>query len=817
VSLIQELEPLAFQVFSMKLRVVAMCLVPKVLCRGIDQDGDGHISADELGQSSVFRGADTNGDGTLKQSEVIRLMDRFGLKHSDINSFASDSIAAVESNNIPGIQQEDIFVHWQQLTSLSTVDDVVDWISYAVHLPQYAYNFRTNGIKGYDLPLFLEDPQLYIDLGITKKLHQQQIGRAISMRFLGLASIPGDPLFSCPYARSTKGVEVNLTWKTAETASILADTVRVFWRMQGNDRWKFLNAYEASHSNVLETLAPEETHFLERGVIEFRLAAWNTIGRSNYVFTDCTIEAAFKVKEQNEDLSHLFSAIDHDADGDIDSSELTNHIKGLFAGDETNFLSKQQSDYLVTKGVSQGMKVVDKDLDRLILRNELEKHWARIVPLMTIEKTTDWLCHSVELCRYKDSFVTFGITGADFSSLSADKDGILERIGVTDHSDRLKLIRSITLLLLGVGSPPQRLDGALAYSGPVCDSVVIDWTAASSAVGQVVPHKYLVHRYEQGNWVLVYSGMATTFREVGLKGKHHSYRIQAWNIIGGSPPFEILDVKPNRHDCTNVFLYVLGRILSLPLSLLYLVIDNYYRVTGLISFLGFVSLVSKWSARDRRRVGIWMRDKIVPTLLKMFGSSFGLQYLLQYLHIAIETETQHGSPFSPASPHKDLVSRAVAALGKTGIKSRPAPAKQMLESTATAPKLQGVVRNYILRKRVVNMFSEGLRRNPDLDSAASSYSSAASVGSSGSPRVKSKNFASRLKKSFSKPAEGDISSSMRSVIRCSECRNSVKSSTRHICGKCHQVYCKEHTSFIAHTRFFGCGVDSKCRCLHCAQ
>ena len=47
-----------------------------------------------------------------------------------------------------------------------TIEDVENWISHAVLLPQYATLFSRNAVKGFDLPLLLEDPTYLTDIGV---------------------------------------------------------------------------------------------------------------------------------------------------------------------------------------------------------------------------------------------------------------------------------------------------------------------------------------------------------------------------------------------------------------------------------------------------------------------------------------------------------------------------------------------------------------------------------------------------------------------------------------------------------------------------
>lgn len=74
-----------------------------------------------------------------------------------------------------------------------SVDEVADWITHAVQLPQYRDAFVANSITGYDFPALLENTgeSLRLDLGVTNKLVQPPLLHSTN------------PLASAPSSRQT--------------------------------------------------------------------------------------------------------------------------------------------------------------------------------------------------------------------------------------------------------------------------------------------------------------------------------------------------------------------------------------------------------------------------------------------------------------------------------------------------------------------------------------------------------------------------------------------------------------------------------------
>lgn len=70
---------------------------------------------------------------------------------------------------------------------------MTEWVSHGLNLPQYAPAFRANSVTALDFPLLLSDggATLAADLGVTSRLHQQQVGVGVAGE-RGRGSVQGD-------------------------------------------------------------------------------------------------------------------------------------------------------------------------------------------------------------------------------------------------------------------------------------------------------------------------------------------------------------------------------------------------------------------------------------------------------------------------------------------------------------------------------------------------------------------------------------------------------------------------------------------------
>ena len=80
--------------------------------------------------------------------------------------------------------------YWASLKTLSTPEEVAEWVVHSVRLPQYAEAFLSNAVTGFDLPLLLQDKgKILIELGVDTCLHRRVFERAAGKLLSSFAAI----------------------------------------------------------------------------------------------------------------------------------------------------------------------------------------------------------------------------------------------------------------------------------------------------------------------------------------------------------------------------------------------------------------------------------------------------------------------------------------------------------------------------------------------------------------------------------------------------------------------------------------------------
>ena len=154
---------------------------------------------------------------------------------------------------------------------------VADWLAHAVGLSMHVESFVANSITGYDLPGLLENDGQHIleeELGITSKLHQKKLRRAIVYRLLGdppprpatLACEPGAPHGS-----------IVLSWEADDSADDDHEDEDVTYRVRRQD--------QATREWVQISAGSSNQAFIDTGLdaahsYAYKLNAWNLAGVS---------------------------------------------------------------------------------------------------------------------------------------------------------------------------------------------------------------------------------------------------------------------------------------------------------------------------------------------------------------------------------------------------------------------------------------------------------------------------------------------------------------------------------------------------------
>ena len=142
-------------------------------------------------------------DFVLREGELEEYLSELGSESFDdeeeIRRGVKEALENTDADGDGRITRKELKRYWKRLSkTLSTVDEVCDYVVHALQLPQYEALFRANSITGYDFPALIEkNGELLRDpngLHIENILHRRKIMRSIKMRLLGVARAPDTPL-----------------------------------------------------------------------------------------------------------------------------------------------------------------------------------------------------------------------------------------------------------------------------------------------------------------------------------------------------------------------------------------------------------------------------------------------------------------------------------------------------------------------------------------------------------------------------------------------------------------------------------------------
>ena len=317
--------------------------------------------------SGHFDGADTDMDGIIEPDEIQRLAQQLGLggdrggsnMRADRDGDGDVSVAELRE------WEARIETHW-------SVNEVADWITLALRLPQYAAAFRLNSISGDDLRDLLSDPDgeqiLIEELKIESKRHRKKIKRAIKRLLYSIGSVPGTPTpVSCaslpavcgavdavwsepPLAAGRRAHAYRLEWTCApplgqsggffshgivrsDTAA-RADEERLSWSSAPPDIVKECTTCEhrfALDASRGSAAAPPPTG----AEILVRVQAWNDFGHGDFSRgVRCAAPVACALPAGGMSAEQRMQGLgDADGDGMLHAEELRDYTRGLLSGD----------------------------------------------------------------------------------------------------------------------------------------------------------------------------------------------------------------------------------------------------------------------------------------------------------------------------------------------------------------------------------------------------------------------------------------------------------------------------------------------------
>merc|ERR1712216_839720 len=105
------------------------------------------------------------------------------------------------------ISVAELHAHVRESAALLSVEGTVEWIARAIQLPQYAAAFKAARVTALDFPAIVNVPEvLEQELGVSSRLHQQKVLRALKWKLLDLGERPGAPRNLACFCRSDAGV-----------------------------------------------------------------------------------------------------------------------------------------------------------------------------------------------------------------------------------------------------------------------------------------------------------------------------------------------------------------------------------------------------------------------------------------------------------------------------------------------------------------------------------------------------------------------------------------------------------------------------------
>nr|CCA20660.1 conserved hypothetical protein [Albugo laibachii Nc14] len=170
-----------------------------------------------------------------------------------------------------------------------TVEDVADWITYSVQLPQYAEIARKHSISGGTFPLLIENHGARLSsIGILNEIHRVQLLRFLRLRYAGLGKKPHDvsnftcnvsPIIYC----STKNEEGDCAYRRVHTSWFPSaqNVSRTFQLQRRNVRGPWALVFSGFDTEYVEFIDTKNEP------VFYQVTTWNAYGRSSRVFTHC--------------------------------------------------------------------------------------------------------------------------------------------------------------------------------------------------------------------------------------------------------------------------------------------------------------------------------------------------------------------------------------------------------------------------------------------------------------------------------------------------------------------------------------------------
>ncbi|KAJ8612240.1 hypothetical protein CTAYLR_002952 [Chrysophaeum taylorii] len=291
----------------------------------------GDFETSERDASLLFDILDADADGEVEQAELEAFVgDAIGGhvldSREEIEAGVASILDAADSNADARLSTAETFAYWKTLGSLLSVDEVAQWVEHAAQLPTHvARKFRDASVSGYDFAELVRDGSsetgALAKIGVKHARQRTKLVRAMRMRLTGVGRTPKSPGPLLVLGKPKCG-EVRLAWSHAQGGNFPTHKYRLERRIAGASRVSLARTLfrlpfrivprlfgptrddddddDCDPSNqtcdrptpnngwtcVLDDYAHE---FVDSGVVpgsayEYRLTAWNAIGRSHHAY-----------------------------------------------------------------------------------------------------------------------------------------------------------------------------------------------------------------------------------------------------------------------------------------------------------------------------------------------------------------------------------------------------------------------------------------------------------------------------------------------------------------------------------------------------
>lgn len=244
--------------------------------------GDGLTS--ERDANLFFESLDSDADGAVEPGE---LADFFGKtiggpvldSSEEISAGVASMMGMADSDKDKQLSTAEMSVFWRRLGSLLSVEEVAAWVEHSVQLPKsVADKFRDASVSGYDFVELVYNSSALASI-VEQPRHRMILVRAMRMRLTGVGKAPASPA-PLLVDGDTCSKKIHLSWSVSDGAGFPTHKYRLERRASNEktrgSRWVCV-ADDDSRDFVdqLPTASSYVTY-------EYRVAAWNAIGRSAY-------------------------------------------------------------------------------------------------------------------------------------------------------------------------------------------------------------------------------------------------------------------------------------------------------------------------------------------------------------------------------------------------------------------------------------------------------------------------------------------------------------------------------------------------------